>query len=105
LNRPMCKKQEASCLIIDVQMPKMTGIELQRLLRAKGIATPIIFITAFPEDKLRARALEDLASCMLSKPFDGSVLIECLATVLAQTSDSEPKSSGKTSGNVSQTKV
>ena len=37
---------EASCLILDVQMPRMSGIELQRVLRAKGVGTPIIFITA-----------------------------------------------------------
>jgi CheY-like chemotaxis protein len=45
----------------------MNGIELQRLLRAKGIITPIIFITAFPDDRLKARALDDASSCMLSK--------------------------------------
>jgi FixJ family two-component response regulator len=96
---------ETSCLIIDVQMPKMTGIELQRLLRAKGIATPIIFITAFPEDKLRSRALDDVASCMLSKPFDGSVLIECLATSIGANARFGIENFGKTSGKVSQTKV
>jgi len=77
---------EASCLIVDVQMPKTSGIELKRLLRAKGIVTPIIFITAFPEG-LKARALDDASSCMLSKPFDSKVLIECLATALRQASD------------------
>jgi len=45
---------EASCLILDVQMPRMSGIELQRVLRAKGVGTPIIFITAFPEEKSRS---------------------------------------------------
>jgi len=76
---------EAACLIVDVQMPKTSGIELQRMLRAKGIATPIIFITAFPEERIRAKALDDVSSCMLSKPFDSRVLIECLATALGKT--------------------
>jgi FixJ family two-component response regulator len=78
---------EASCLIVDVQMPRTNGIELQRLLRGKGIVTPIIFITAFPEERLKSRALDDASSCMLSKPFDSKVLIECLATALRQASD------------------
>ena len=75
---------EAACLIVDVQMPKTSGIELQRMLRAKGIATPIIFITAFPKERVRAKALDE-SSCMLSKPFDSRVLIECLATALGKT--------------------
>jgi FixJ family two-component response regulator len=78
---------EASCLIVDVQMPKTNGIELKRLLRGKGISTPIIFITAFPEERRKARALDDASSCMLSKPFDSKVLIECLATALRLASD------------------
>ena len=76
---------EAACLIVDVQMPKTSGIELKHMLRAKGIATPIIFITAFPEERVRAKALDDVSSCMLSKPFDSRVLIECLATALGKT--------------------
>jgi FixJ family two-component response regulator len=76
---------EAECLIVDVQMPKTSGIELKHMLRAKGIATPIIFITAFPEERVRAKALDDASSCMLSKPFDSRVLIECLATALGKT--------------------
>jgi FixJ family two-component response regulator len=75
---------EAECLIVDVQMPKTSGIELKHMLRAKGIATPIIFITAFPEERVRAKALDDASSCMLSKPFDSRVLIECLATALGK---------------------
>jgi FixJ family two-component response regulator len=75
---------EAACLIVDVQMPKTSGIELKHMLRAKGIDTPIIFITAFPEERVRAKALDDASSCMLSKPFDSRVLIECLATALGK---------------------
>ena len=77
--------REAACLIVDVQMPKTSGIELKHMLRAKGIATPIIFITAFPEERVRAKAVDDASSCMLSKPFDSRVLIECLAAALGQT--------------------
>jgi FixJ family two-component response regulator len=74
---------ETSCVIADIHMPKMSGFEMQSHLRAKGHRTPIIFITAFPEEKLRARALQGGAVCFLSKPFDGQVLIDCVATALA----------------------
>jgi FixJ family two-component response regulator len=78
---------QAACLIIDVQMPKTSGIELKHMLRSKGIDTPIIFITAFPEDRVKAKALDDASSCMLSKPFDSRVLIECLTAALRKTGD------------------
>jgi FixJ family two-component response regulator len=67
-----------SCVIADVQMPAMTGVELQYQLRSKGYRVPFIFISAFPEDNIRQRALRDGAVCFLAKPFDGCVLIDCL---------------------------
>ena len=76
---------DAACLIIDVQMPKTNGIELRHVLRSKGIATPIIFITAFPEERVRTKALDDPSSCMLSKPFDSRELIEHLTKALGKT--------------------
>jgi FixJ family two-component response regulator len=74
---------ETACVIADVQMRKMSGLDLQTRLRADGYDTPIIFITAFPEEKVKTRALKAGAVCFLSKPFDGKVLIDCLATALA----------------------
>ena len=73
---------KTSCLIADVQMPKMSGLELQSYLRAKGYRTPIIFITAFPEERFRTRALDEGAVCFLSKPFEGKVLMDCLAAAI-----------------------
>jgi FixJ family two-component response regulator len=73
----------SACLIVDVQMPKMNGLELQSALRAKGHHTPIIFITAFPEERFRARAFEEGAICFLSKPFDAKDLVDCLTMALA----------------------
>ena len=69
-------------MIVDVQMPKTSGIELQRMLR-DGIATPIIFITAYPDAKVRARESDGGAVCCLDKPFDGDMLIRCLDMALA----------------------
>ena len=58
-----------ACLITDVQMPGLSGVELQRHLLADGHRMPIIFITAFPDERLRARALGAGAIGYLSKPF------------------------------------
>ena len=71
-----------SCIIADVQMPGLSGVELQSLLVARGNCTPMIFITAFPEEKVRRRALEAGAIGFLSKPFDDEQLIEHLQTAL-----------------------
>jgi FixJ family two-component response regulator len=67
---------DAACVVTDVQMPGMSGLELQRLLSAQGCLAPIIFITAFPEERTKARALEAGAVCFLTKPFDGLELIK-----------------------------
>jgi FixJ family two-component response regulator len=73
---------DTSCVITDVQMPGLSGVELQSLLIARGNCTPMIFITAFPEEKLRRRAIEAGAIGFLSKPFDDEQLIEHLQTAL-----------------------
>lgn len=74
---------EASCVITDVRMPDMSGVELQTVLRNQGRSTPFIFITAFPEESARLRALHDGAVCFLSKPFDAPTLIRCVEAALA----------------------
>jgi len=74
---------EADCLITDVQMPGMTGIELQGRLIAQGHRLPVIFITAFPEMKARAQALAAGAVGFLAKPFNDQGLINCLNEALS----------------------
>jgi FixJ family two-component response regulator len=71
-----------SCLIADVQMPGMTGIELHRHLMASGKTIPTILITAYPDDSARERALSDGVVCYLSKPFDESDLLSCIRSSL-----------------------
>jgi FixJ family two-component response regulator len=78
---------DTSCLIADVQMPGMTGTELQRHLLSQGRRTPMIFITAYPEEKIRARVLEAGAVAFLSKPFDEQTLTACLDQALKGTED------------------
>ena len=78
---------DSSCVIADVQMPGMSGVELQSLLIARGHRTPIIFITAFHEERIRARAMKAGAISFLSKPVDGQTLIECLDKALKRRAD------------------
>jgi FixJ family two-component response regulator len=75
-------QDDTSCLITDLQMPGLSGIELQRLLLAQGRQIPIIFVTAFPEDRMRARAMEWGALGFLSKPFESQTLIELIDKAL-----------------------
>jgi FixJ family two-component response regulator len=75
---------ESSCIITDIQMPGLTGVELQCRLLAEGHRTPVIFITAFPNDSIRARVLAAGAARFLTKPFSGESLIQCLETILKQ---------------------
>ena len=74
---------ETSCVITDVKMPDITGLELQTLLRNQGRTVPIIFITAFPEESARARALREGAICFLSKASDASSLLKYVEAALA----------------------
>ena len=73
---------EASCVITDVRKPDMSGVEQQTYVRNRGSSTPFIFITAFPEESARQRALQDGAVCFLSKPFDAPTLIRCVEAAL-----------------------
>jgi FixJ family two-component response regulator len=82
---------ETSCLIVDVQMPGMNGLQLQRYLAASGYRLHIIFITAYDNKESREQALQAGAVAFLSKPFNDGLLLE---TIHATLRDGEP--SGKT---------
>ena len=73
---------DTSCLISDIQMPGMSGIELQNHLVTRGHRTPIIFITAFPDANIQAQALKAGAICFLNKPVDGKTLMKFLDEAL-----------------------
>jgi FixJ family two-component response regulator len=73
---------DSSCLILDVNMPGLSGIELQSQLIARGNRMPIIFITAVPEETTRAKAIEAGAIGFLSKPFREEWLINHLDVAL-----------------------
>jgi FixJ family two-component response regulator len=73
---------EAGCVITDVQMPGMSGLDLQARLRADGNMMPMIFITAFPEERVRRQANAGGATGFLAKPFAGNEMIACLDRAL-----------------------
>jgi FixJ family two-component response regulator len=70
------------CVVTDVQMPGMTGVELHRHLVNAGYAIPTILVTAYPDGEVRRRALEDGVICYLSKPVDDDHLERCLRSAL-----------------------
>jgi FixJ family two-component response regulator len=71
-----------SCIITDVQMPQMSGIELHDRLRAQGYNIPTILVTGYPDEEARTRALACGVICYLSKPFDKDDLLSCVRTAL-----------------------
>jgi FixJ family two-component response regulator len=73
---------KTTCLITDLQMPGINGLELQEALRSQGYQTPVILITAYPNENHRTRALKNGAVAFLSKPFNEEALIECLTAAI-----------------------
>ena len=79
---------KTSCLITDLQMPGLNGLELQERLQAQGYQTPVILITAYPNENHRRRALSAGAIGFLSKPFEERSLLECLTIAMKRPHDS-----------------
>ena len=75
--------RECACLIADIQMPGMSGLDLQARLNAEQIRLPIIFITAHGDAQMRMQALRSGAVEFLAKPFDDEVLLETVRAGLA----------------------
>ena len=73
---------ETDCLVADVQMPGMTGVELHKHLVEAGRAIPTILVTAYPNEAVRNRALKDGVVCYLPKPVDDDHLERCLRSAL-----------------------
>ena len=73
---------DTACVIADVNMPAMSGIELYRHLANAGYSIPTILVTAFPNDTDRVRALNDGIVCYLRKPINDEHLIRCLRAAL-----------------------
>ena len=75
-------QHKAACLIADIRMPGMSGLELQTKLKAERCRIPIIFITAHGDAKMQSQAMRDGAVKFLAKPFDNRVLLEAVHAAL-----------------------
>ena len=73
---------ETACLVTDVNMPGMTGVELHRHLVDAGYVIPTILVTAYPDEVVRDQALKDGVVCYLSKPVDDDCIERCLRSAL-----------------------
>ena len=69
---------DSACLILDVTLPGMTGIELQRRLKEMGVRAAVIFITAQPNERNREQAMQDGAIAFLEKPFSSEALLSAI---------------------------
>jgi FixJ family two-component response regulator len=78
---------ETSCIIADVEMPGMNGLEMQEALIKSGNCPPMIFITAYPRERLREQAMKSGAIAFLCKPFDQTRLEDCVTQALHKRQD------------------
>ena len=78
-----CRLDDFACILADVQMPGMTGLDLNRSIIDTGHPIPTILVTAYPNDIDRARAMNAGIVCYLGKPLDENLLRECLREVVA----------------------
>jgi FixJ family two-component response regulator len=76
--------RSTACLVADVQMPGMSGIELHHWLVADGEQIPVILITAYPQESMRLSALKAGVSCYLPKPFRDDDLLDCVHEALGR---------------------
>jgi len=86
------RRRGTACLIADVQMPGMTGLELHNRLIASGKPIPTILITAYPDERVRAQALNAGVLCYLAKPFNESDLLACVHSALGDQTAQERES-------------
>jgi FixJ family two-component response regulator len=77
-------RASTACLVADIRMPGMTGLELHQELIASGHSIPTVIITAHPQELMQARAREAGITCYLSKPFEPDELLECVQNALAK---------------------
>jgi FixJ family two-component response regulator len=74
--------ERTDCLVLDIAMPGMTGLELQRELKRRGLRIPIVFITAHADQTVRSRALAAGAAEVLFKPFTEAALVDAVRAAL-----------------------
>lgn len=77
-------QEETSCLVLDLRMPGMNGLELLSHLSGTGSRIPAVILTAHSDDEARQRSLESGAVAFLSKPFSGKALLDAVRTAIDQ---------------------
>jgi FixJ family two-component response regulator len=75
---------DTACLVADIHMPEMTGVELYEQLVERGHAIPTILVTAYPDEQTRERMLNRGVECYLRKPLEEAALIDCLRSAVAR---------------------
>jgi FixJ family two-component response regulator len=81
-------RHRTACVIADVQMPGMSGLDLHRQLAASGEPIPTILMTAYPDERVRARALQEGVVCYLTKPFTEDELLTCIHSAFGESGGS-----------------
>jgi FixJ family two-component response regulator len=76
------QQHETGCLIADIRMPRMSGLDLQAKLKAEHCPIPIIFITAHGDEEMQLQAMRSGTVKFLAKPFDGAILLESVRVAL-----------------------
>ena len=82
--------RETRCLILDIRMPGMSGLELQRRLAAKGLHIPIVFVSAHGSEALRKETMQAGAIDLLSKPCSGEALLQAIRSALESATRARP---------------
>jgi FixJ family two-component response regulator len=72
------------CVVLDLQMPEMSGLELQKRLRDSGLSLPVVIVTGHDEPGMRARCLAAGVSAYLRKPIDGKALVEAISRAISE---------------------
>jgi len=89
-----CCGRSADCILLDLHMPNMDGLQLLAAMRERGFLLPVIMITGRGDDQLRSRALLAGAYALLYKPLEDSELLRCMACAMAAERRENPTSSG-----------
>lgn len=77
-------RDDIDCLVTDIHMPGTSGLELQTILAREESPPPVIFMTAFPSDRIRSQVQQSGAVCFIEKPIDETRLVACLGTVFGK---------------------
>ena len=84
------RASEPNCLLLDVRMPGLSGLQLQSELNHQKVSIPVIFITAHPDEQVRERALSEGAVAVLGKPFNDDVLLGAIDSAVGSKGPSAP---------------